>query len=199
MRGVPRERAAISAMPSLCFAHAEDRRRALEDARQRRGVVEIQTVNMAEPIAQRRRQQARTGSGADQREALQIELDRSRRRALTDHDVDLIVFHRRIEHFLDDVIQAMNFVDEKHVALLEVGQQRGEIAGPLHHRPRSRPDVDAHFPGDDVGERGLAQSRRAMKQHMIEDVAAPARCRDRHPQIGLDLLLADVFVEAARP
>ncbi len=111
---------------------------------------------MTETVAQRRSQQARTSRRADQSKAFQIELDRSRRRALTDHDIDLIVLHRRIEHFFNNMVQAMNFVDKEDIALFEVGQQRSQVAGLLDHRPRSRFDIHAHFAGDDVGERSFA-------------------------------------------
>ena len=43
------------------------------------------------------------------------ELDRARRRALADHDVELEVLDRRIQDFLDHRAQAVNLVDEQHV------------------------------------------------------------------------------------
>jgi hypothetical protein len=99
MRGVPRARRAIS--PRLRIAvDAEDARRAPHDAGQFLRRVELQTLHDAEAVAQRRGEQAGAGGGADQGERRQVELDRTRGRALADHDVDLVVLHRRIEHFL---------------------------------------------------------------------------------------------------
>jgi hypothetical protein len=72
----------------------------------------------------------------DQREGLQVELDRARRRALADHDVDLVVLQRRVEDLLDHRAQAVDLVDEQHVVLLEVGQDRGQVLGLLEHRAR---------------------------------------------------------------
>ena len=57
-----------------------------------------------------------------------FELDGARRRPLADHDVELKVLHRRVEHLLDDRAQAMDLVDEQHVARLQVGEQRREVA-----------------------------------------------------------------------
>ena len=45
-----------------------------------------------------------------------------------DHDVDLEVLERRIEDLLDDRRQPVDLVDEQHVARLEVGEDRGEVA-----------------------------------------------------------------------
>ncbi len=46
----------------------------------------------------------------------QVQLDGARRRALADHDVELVVLHRRVQHLLDHRGQAMDLVDEQHVA-----------------------------------------------------------------------------------
>ncbi len=93
------------------------------------GGVELQPRDDAEAVAQGVGQHAGAGGGADQGEGRQVELDRARRRALTDHDVDLVVLQRRVEDFLDHRAQAVDFVDEQHVVGLEVGQQRGQVLG----------------------------------------------------------------------
>ena len=64
----------------------------------------------------------------------QVEFDGTRRRSLTDHDVELIILHRRIQHLFHDRCEAMDFIDEQHVLRLQVGQECGEIAGTLEHR-----------------------------------------------------------------
>ena len=115
-----------------------------------------------------------------------------------DHDVELEVLHRRIEHFLDHRRQAMDLVDEQHVARLQVGQQRGEIAGPLEHRARGLAQVHAELAGDDVRERGLAEARRAEDQRVVERLAALHRRLHEDLELRLDLLLADVVGEPLR-
>ena len=102
-----------------------------------------------------------------------------RRRPLPDHEVELEVLHRRIERLLDDAVQAMDLVDEEHVAALEVGEDRREVARPLEHRTRGAANGDAHLVRDDVRERRLAETGRAVEQHVVEHVAARARGRDR--------------------
>ena len=126
--------------------------------------VEVEPQADAETVAQRRAEQSGARRRADQRERLQVELDRARRRALPDHDVDLVVLHRRIEDLLDDAVEAMDLVDEQHVAGVEVGQQRRQIARALDHRTGGRANVDAHLARDHIGERGLAEPRRTVEQ-----------------------------------
>ncbi len=96
--------------------------------------VELQSLHDAEAVAQRRGQKPGAGRRADQGEGRQVQLDRARRRPLADHDVELKILHRRIQHFLDDGREAVDLIDEEHIARLQVGEDRGEIAGTLEHR-----------------------------------------------------------------
>ena len=94
-------------------------------------LVELEPGHDAEPVAQGRGQQAGAGGGADQGERRQVEPDRARRRPLADHQVELVVLHRRIEDLLDRRLQPVDLVDEQHVARLQVGEDGGEVAGAL--------------------------------------------------------------------
>ena len=163
-------------------------------------LVEIEPVDDAEARAQRRGQQPRARRRADEREALDRHLDRPRARALPDHDVELVVLHRRIEDLLDRRAHAVDFVDEQHLALLEVASAspRDRPASRSPGRRSARIGTPSSL-RDHVGERGLAESRRAVEQHVIERLAALPGRRDRHVQVLADALLADVLVERARP
>ena len=80
-----------------------------------------------------------------------------------------------IQHFLDDGTQAVDLVDEQHVARLEVREQRREIARPLEHRTRGLVQGHAELVRDDVRERGLAEAGRPEEQRVVERLAAAAR------------------------
>ena len=150
----------------------------------------------AEAGAQRRRQQPGARRRADERERLQRHLDRPRARPLADHDVELVVLHRGIEDLLDRRRHAVDFVDEEHVARLQVGQHRREIAGLLDAPgPAVGADRHAQLVGDHVGERRLAEAGRTVEQHVIERLAALLRGRDRDVQVLADAVLPDVVVE----
>ncbi len=184
MRGVPREREAISTAPSRAVLTLSSRaeRSTMCASSSRR--VELQARDDAEAVAQRVGQHAGARGRADQGERRQIELDRARRRTLADHDVDLEILQRRVEDFLDHRREAVDLVDEQNVVGFQIGEQRREVAGPLQHRPRGLAQVDAHLLGDDVRQRGLAQPGRTEQQHVIERLAAVARSLDEDAELA---------------
>ena len=199
MRGVPRARRAISLAPSARHADAEHAGAALDDLFELFLGIEIQPHRNAEAVAQRRGEQARARGGADQRERREVDLHRARRRPLADDEVELEVLHRRIEDFLDRRIEPVDLVDEQHVALFEIGEQRGEIAGLGDHRAgggaeirrpararRSAPAWSCRGPGGPTNSTWSSASLRAR--------AASMNTRE----IGARLLLADEFGEPLR-
>ena len=111
----------------------------------------------------------------------------------------LEVLHRGVEPLLDHALQAMNLVDEQHVVLFEIVDDRREIGGALDRGTRGHVDIDAELARDDVRERGLAEARRSREQHVIEHFGASARGLDRHAEDFLGALLADELGERARP
>ena len=160
--------------------------------------VEIQPHRNAEAVAQRIGQQAGARRRADQREFRQLDLDRARRRPLADDEVELEILHRGIEHFLDRRTEAMDFVDEQHVALFEIGQQCGEIAGLGDHRARGGAKADAELARHDLRQRGLAEAGRTDEQHVVQRLAALARRLDEDREILARLLLADELGQRLR-
>ena len=104
--------------------------------------------------------------------ARQVDPHRPRRRPLADDQVERAVLHRRVEHFLDHRIEPVDLVDEQHVGVLEVGQQRGEVAGLGDHRAGGGAEADPHLARDDLRQRRLAEPGRAEEQHMVDRLAA---------------------------
>ena len=183
MRGVPRDSAG-----DLPGAVAVDRRRRgcraarSTIASQLVGVVVVEPGDEPEAVAQRAGDHAGAGGGADERERRHRQADARRRRALADDDVELEVLHRRVEDLLDGARQPVDLVDEQHVAVLELGEDRGQVAGPLERRARRDVQVDAHLGGDDAGQRGLAEPGRAGEQQVVDRLArvgGPPRARSR--------------------
>jgi len=91
----------------------------------------------------------------------------------------------------------MNFVNEKNVALSQVCQDCGKIAWALDDRPRRDFDADAHLGGDDIGQGGFAQTRRAVQEDVVQRFAARFGCVEADAQIFHNLLLADIFGQVA--
>ena len=93
----------------------------------------------------------------------------------------------------------MDFVDEQHVVRLEVGQDRGQVAGALQHRAGGLAQVDAHFGGDDVRQRRLAEARRAEEQDVVERFTTFFGGLDEYFQLLADLHLTGVVGQPFRP
>ena len=119
-----------------------------------------------------------------------------RSRPLADNQVYAKIFHRRVQHFFYRRLQAMNFIEEENFLGFERSQNRGQVALALQQRTRAGFDRHNEFVRDDLRQRGLAQSRRPVEQHVIQRLAAAPRRLDRDLDVLFDALLADVFVQA---
>src|SRR3984957_19466246 len=134
--------------------------------------VKIEPDRNAETIAQRGGEEACACRCADQSEPGEVDLHRARRRPGADDEVELEILHRRIENLLDRWVETVNLVDEQHVPRLEIGELPSEIARLADDRTRGRMEIDAELARDDLRQSGLAESRRADEQHVIERLAA---------------------------
>ena len=198
MRGVPRERRAISRAPSSVRSTPSSRAARRTTCSELLDSVEVEPDRNSEAVAERRRQQPLPRRRADQSEARKVDPDRSRRRPLADHQVERAVLHRRIEHFLDRGIEPVDLVDEQDVAVFEIGKKRGEVAGLGDHRPGGGAETDAHLPRQDSCKRRLAKARRPVEQDVVERFAPALRGMNEDPQVLARRLLPDELVEALR-
>ena len=92
----------------------------------------------------------------------------------------------------------MYLIDEQHIVLFQIREQRSEISGPLKYRPGRLAQLHAHFVGNDVRKRRLAQARRPEKQHMVERLVSAAGGLDKDFELLPDTRLADIFLERTR-
>ena len=92
----------------------------------------------------------------------------------------------------------MDFVDEQHVALFQIGEQRREVAGLGDDRPGGGAEIHAELARDDLRQRGLAEAGRADEQHVIERLFARACRLDEHREVGARLRLPDELGEPLR-
>ena len=92
----------------------------------------------------------------------------------------------------------MDFVDEENLALLNVAQDADQVEFFLQHRSGGLLDAHSQLGGDDPGERGLAQARRAVEQHVVHGLAAAAGSLDSDGEVLLDLGLTGEIGELLR-
>ncbi len=93
----------------------------------------------------------------------------------------------------------MDLVDEEDVAVLQVGEQRGEVASLGDDGAGGSAKADAQLLGEDLRQRRLAEPGRTGKEHVVERLAALARRLDEDLEVGARLLLTDELGERARP
>ena len=173
--------------------HAQNGRRPGDDGLQLLRRIKLQPQLHAKAIPQRRGKLARPGGGADQREAGQIQPDRPGRRPLADDDIQRIVLHGGIEHLLHAAVEPVDLVNKKHIVFIEIREQRRQIPCFFDGGAGGDADIDPHLVGDDARQRGLAQARRAVKQHMVQRLPPEPGRLNIDPKIFLGLFLAGIF------
>jgi hypothetical protein len=93
----------------------------------------------------------------------------------------------------------MDLVDEEHVALAELREHGGEVAGPLDRRSRRDVDRHAHLAGDDAGQARLAEAGGAGQQHVVDGLRPPPGRLQDDLEVGLQLPLAHELRQGAGP
>ena len=160
--------------------------------------VKIEVLAHVKPIAQRGREQAGAGRGADQRERLERHVDRAGVHPFAQQDVDAKVLHRRIEELLDRLGQPVDLVDEQHRPFVGVGQVGDQVLGGLQHGAAGDLQGHAQVAGNAGGKGGFAQPRRTVEEDVPQRVAPFAGRIDRDLQPREDLALADHVLHLLR-
>ena len=108
------------------------------------------------------------------------------------------VLERGIEHLLHHAVETVDLVDEQDVALLEVGEDGGQVPRALDGWTAGRADVRAraHWPRR-WARRGLAQARGAREQDVVRRRRrAPAPPRMRMASDSLILVWPEIVAQA---
>jgi len=93
----------------------------------------------------------------------------------------------------------VDLVHKQDVPLVEVCQQRRQIAGLFNGRAGGDTDVDPHLLSDDACQGRLAQSRRAVEQNMVQRFLPLPGGLNEDAQILLGLFLTDVLRQGLGP
>ncbi len=79
---------------------------------------------------------------------------------LADDDVELVILKRGVKFFFEHRLHAMDFVEEKHLALAQVGEDGGKVALNLKRGAGGLLKSHVQFIRNNCGECGFAQTRR---------------------------------------
>jgi len=93
----------------------------------------------------------------------------------------------------------VHLVDEQDVARAQVGEDGRQVARPLDRRAGRHLEPYAHLVAEGMSERRFAESGRAVEQHVVQRLLAGARRVDQDPEVLPQAILAQHFVERARP
>ncbi len=92
----------------------------------------------------------------------------------------------------------MDLVDEEDVPLLKIRQDGGQVSGMGQDQAGGRADRHPHFSGDDVGDGGFPEAGRAVKNGMVQRLAALLRRVDTDSKRLLHPVLAHIVVQTLR-
>ena len=151
-----------------------------------------------EAVAERAGEHARAGRRADQGKRPQPYVVRAGVDALPEHDVDAEILHGRVEILLHGARQAMDFVDEKHGVLFEVGQIGDEVFGSFEHGTAGQMHGNAQLARQAESQRGLPESGRAVEKDMPKCFSSLPRRVDDDPEPLEHFFLADDVLEPHR-
>ena len=159
----------------------------------------FKTMDDAEAVAERAGESAGSSRRADDGKMREVEADAAGGRAFADDDVEFVIFHRGVEDFFDDAAEAVDFVNEQDVAVLEIGEDAGEVAGAFDGGAGGDAKISAEFVGDNVSHSGFAEAGRAVEEDVVERgaVASFFDGVDGELKVGLEAFLADVFRKAS--
>ncbi len=92
----------------------------------------------------------------------------------------------------------MYLVNEENIILLQTHQDAGKITGLIKHRTRRHLKPHTQFIGYDIGEGGLAKSRRSVQQRMVKCLLAKTGRLHKHTEILYYLLLTAEIIKCQR-
>src|SRR5690606_24277918 len=103
----------------------------------------------------------------DERKWRKLELDRSRRRPLSDDNVEHSRFHSWVEHLLNRLAEPVYLVNKKNVPRVKVRKDRSKVAHFLNRGTRGDLHLSAHLAGDEVSKGCFSEARWSVAQIVL--------------------------------
>ena len=91
----------------------------------------------------------------------------------SNHDIDGKIFHGRVKNFLHLPVQTMYLVYKQYITFLKIIQYGSHLSRLFYGRTRCYFHMHTHFIGYNSRKCSFSQSRRTVKQHMIQHVSTP--------------------------
>ena len=160
-QGVSNSRRSAAAQGNLhrrliIYLHIQNLSASAHNSHQVRRIIILQSTVDSETGPERSSQQTGAGGSPDKGKRVERYPDRPRPRTLINHNVNHIIFHRRVQILLNLRRKPVNLIDEKHVSRLKRSQKTCEVTRTVKHRTRSDFHIHTHLICDDMGQGRLA-------------------------------------------
>ena len=113
-------------------------------------------------------------------------------------NIDAEILQRGVEHLFHVGEEAVNLVDEKHLASADIAENAGKVELLLEHRTGGGGELHFELFTDDGGKGGLAEPGRPVEEHVVHGFATQARGLNGDAEVLLELGLAGKVGQAAR-
>ena len=183
----------------LINVYAQDAGTAADDGGEVLRAVKIDMQHDAKAAAQRSRHKPHARGGPDKGKPVQGHFHGACCRPLPYHDVQLEIFHGRIEHFLHGNGHAVDLVHKQYVVGRKIGKDGCKIPGPFQHGAGDGDNVDAKLRCHNLGQRRLAKARIAVEDSMVKPLAKLPGSPEKYLELGPHILLADKLIQRSRP
>ena len=125
----------------------------------------------------------------------QVDADGTGAGALPHDDIQGEILHGGVEDFLHIPVQPMDFINEKHIMVLQGGQNGCQLSRPSDGRAAGHFELASQLIGNDFRHGGLSQPRRAVEKHMVQRFLPGFRRCNIYLQVFLKRFLAYVIIQ----
>ncbi len=159
--------------------------------------IEVEFEHIAEPVSEWAGEGGKLGRSTDEREAGDIHTDTGRASSWTDHDIDTVVLHRRVEYLFDLRSEPVDLIYKEDLSFSEAREKWDDIGLLLYRWSTRMLDGGSHLMRDDGGYRGFPKSWRSVEEDMFKWSFADLGWSYRNPKMRLHRLLSYILVERA--
>ena len=152
-------------------------------------------MDHAKTISERCGQKTCSCSCSHQSKLRQIQTDTAGRSSFSNHNINGIIFHCRIQHFLHLPVQSMDLIHKKNISLLQVIEDRRHLTRLLNSRTAGHLQMCPHLIGNNACQRGLTKSGRSIEQHVIQCFSSGFCRLNINLQIIFCFFLTDILVQ----
>ena len=130
--------------------------------------IEVELQDIPESVTEGIREAREAGRGTDEGESRYIHLHARTPCTRADHDINLEIFHRRVEDFFDLWLETVNLIDKEDFSFCQTGEKGYYIRLFFYRWPARMLYRSCHLMCYDGRYGGLSESRWSIEEDMFE-------------------------------